>query len=219
MIRGRDQTFLLAIVALLCQGCGQSAGCGSPATRTDQGAPAVAQGLDHNAGKPTPAPAQWCRRTYDVPKAMLGHSVTPFALYVDAALVRLTNTEGRPQVRLKVLVQRGRRGTVSGSPLLRRTQLRPDLCFWQLTDDDGNVTREWLAGFLENRDGIYHTIVTLPLSELQHSYLVMLFEDVDEAYVGREDVEIRLDMREYDWAAGETNRWLDQSVGVASVWE
>lgn len=206
----------LAIVALLPQACGEAPGCAGRATA--QRAGELDQAAVKRARAAAEAPAEWRLKTYRVSKSMLGRAVTPFDIYVDVAAMSRA-VPGGAQVSLKVLIQRGDRGNVSSSPLLRQTQMRPDLSFWQLRGEDGKVTQAWLVGFVEDRDGTYHTIVQLGLADLKRSYLVMFFQDADPRYTGDENLTLELDMTDYDWPLIGVRQWVDQASGVPSVWE
>jgi hypothetical protein len=70
---------------------------------------------------------------------------------------------------------------------------------WRIKDDAGSTVREWLAGFLKNRDGYRHTIVRLPKAELRRSEIeIYLEESVDD---GRKATRIVIDMSEFNWDA------------------
>lgn len=72
--------------------------------------------------------------------------------------------------------------------------LQPYWYRWVVVDADGKVERSWLAYFMRNRDGTYHTIVKLSDDEWKRSRLEIYFEDVDDDGV-REDVTYVLPIR------------------------
>ena len=81
-------------------------------------------------------------------------------------------------------------------------QLIPYSYTWSTSASDGTVTRKWLAGFIRNRDGVYHTIVKLPSDELKRSSLSLYFEDIDGDGL-RDDITFTIDMSDFDWRTSE----------------
>ncbi len=78
-------------------------------------------------------------------------------------------------------------------------QLRPHSYRWYVKSDDGTAIYEWLAHFMKNRDGSYHTLVKLPEQALRRSWLQVFFHDLD-GDGNRENIAFQLDMSQYDWA-------------------
>lgn len=81
-------------------------------------------------------------------------------------------------------------------------QLIPYSYTWSTSAGDGTVTRKWLAGFIRNRDGVYHTIVKLPSDELKRSSLSLYFEDIDGDGL-RDDITFNINMSDFDWRPSE----------------
>lgn len=72
--------------------------------------------------------------------------------------------------------------------------LQPYWYKWVVVNADGKVERSWLAYFMRNRDGTYHTIVKLRDDEWKRSRLEIYFEDVNDDGA-REDVAYVLPIR------------------------
>lgn len=133
----------------------------------------------------------------------LNKPVTPFGLYVDVSVsggitdwhIRCTVLRGRP-ISHEVLL----------SPSELQSQVVPDRYIWKVVANDGTVIRQWLANFIKNRDGTYHTIVLLPDEDLRNSRLEMLIEDID-GDGEREDISLILEMAEYDWRVTTREVW------------
>jgi hypothetical protein len=66
-------------------------------------------------------------------------------------------------------------------------QITPYWYRWVIKDAQGQVERTWLAYFIQNRDHLYHTVVTQPEQDWRNSFLEIYFEDVNNDGV-REDV-------------------------------
>jgi hypothetical protein len=66
-------------------------------------------------------------------------------------------------------------------------QIKPYHYRWTIKNTQGQVERAWLAYFIKNRDGTYHTIITQPEQDWKNSVLEIYFEDVNNDGV-REDV-------------------------------
>jgi len=136
-------------------------------------------------------PRPLCKRfsQYVVRKADLNRAVSPCRVHIhaDASVNRPTEKHFR------VVVRRCRPVDLDewGHPVAPRDQLRPYHYKWLVLDESGKVTRSWLAYFLRNRDGTYHTVVSLPPDEWRASVLDVYFEDVNGDGV-REDVTYRL---------------------------
>jgi hypothetical protein len=127
---------------------------------------------------------------YTVGRDDLNKSVSPCDLYfyADDALGRLPSNEKY----FRVVVRRGSPIELNhGAPVSPNDQLRPYHYNWTVLDDKGKPVRSWLAYFLRNRDGNYHTVVTLPREEWNRSVLEVYFEDID-GDGEREDVTFKL---------------------------
>ena len=127
----------------------------------------------------------------------------PFGLYVDVSTSGGINER---YVRCVVLKGKPISPDVLSSPSELQGQVIPDRYTWQIVGPDGVVARQWLAHFLKNRDGTYHTIVTLSEDELRRSRLELLIEDIEHDGQ-REDVQVILDMSLYDWPSTTSEMW------------
>lgn len=105
----------------------------------------------------------------------LNESVSPCDLYFYAD--RFSRNAGESYFR--VVVERGHTIPIRDKEPLSSGGLNPYWYRWVILDDKGKVQRAWLAHFLRNRDGMYHTVVTLSDDEWRHSHLELFFEDVD----------------------------------------
>ena len=112
---------------------------------------------------------------YTVGKADLNKSISPCDLHFDADFFFESGNEKY----LRLTIRRG------------EDQLQPYSYTWKVLNTRGEEARSWLATFVENRDGTYHTIVKLPPDEWNRSILDVYFEDVDGDGV-REDVTYRV---------------------------
>jgi hypothetical protein len=62
-------------------------------------------------------------------------------------------------------------------------------------------------------DGTFHTIVSMPLLELNQSELSLLIEDVDgDGDGGREDLTIIIDLSGLDWSS--SRNWVNQGAST-----
>ena len=75
-------------------------------------------------------------------------------------------------------------------------QILPYWYRWTIRNEQGQVERAWLAYFIKNRDGIYHTIVTQPDQDWQKSFIEVYFEDVNGDGV-REDVTYEIAVKDF----------------------
>jgi hypothetical protein len=67
---------------------------------------------------------------------------------------------------------------------------------WSVFDNNGQLVRSWLAYFLENRDGTYHTVISQSEADWQHSTLEVYFADINGDGVD-EDVTYTIRMKEF----------------------
>ena len=127
-----------------------------------------------------------CKRfsEYVVKRADLNKSVSPCNLYFYADDA-LHGSSGKEKY-FRVIIRRGSPiqlsevGDNRGEPVAPNDQLRPHYYKWTILDDKGKIIRSWLAYFLKNRDGNYHTVVSLPPDEWDRSVLEVYFQDVDD---------------------------------------
>lgn len=83
-------------------------------------------------------------------------------------------------------------------------QLVPYRVKWLVKDKDGKIIRSWLAYFLENRDGLRHTIVKMPIEELKNSELEVYFET--DSHDHRRDLTVTVKCDEFNWE-GKNGEW------------
>ena len=115
-----------------------------------------------------------CKRfsRYKVERA--NEAVSPCKLFFYAERFSHSNDSG-----LRVIVERGKPIEFkSGSPI-SGGGLKPYSYRWCVLDGNGKIERAWLAHFIRNRDGTFHTIVKLPEAEWNRSRLEIYFADVD----------------------------------------
>jgi hypothetical protein len=154
--------------------------------------PATVGSAQDNGHTPSPAesnqresPKPLCKRfsQYTVKGADLNKSVSPCDLYfyADDAMHGLLGNEKyfRVIIRRGKPVQLSEGGATRAEPVAWGDQLQPYWYKWTILDDKGKTIRSWLAHFLKNRDGNYHTVVDLPPDEWNRSILEVYFEDVD----------------------------------------
>ena len=134
--------------------------------------------------------------TYQVVKADFNRAVSPFGVYVDVSASR----SGGGNRWLRIVVQEGENGDLRKRSRGRR-EIAPDSYTWQVRDAAGNVTHDWLARFVQDRDGIYRTVVCIPTADLKRSHLLLYFEDVDSNGVD-DDVVFDVDLSGLDWDMG-----------------
>lgn len=125
----------------------------------------------------------------------LNRPITPFQLYVDVSV-----SGGITDRYIRCIVLKGRpiSPDILLSPSEIQSQVVPYRYTWKIVAGNGSVVRQWLANFIKNRDGTYHTIVLLSEEELRNSRLEILIEDIDRDGQ-REDLRLILDMSDYDW--------------------
>ena len=131
--------------------------------------------------------------TWQIERADLNTPVSPYGVYVD---VTISGQVGHERW-VRVVVQKGRKVDLSAATH-REWQVLPYSYKWQLRNQEGKPTHEWLAHFIQNRDLTYHTIVRLPLEDLRRSHLLLYFEDLDSDG-RRDDVTFDVDMTALDW--------------------
>ena len=133
----------------------------------------------------------------------LNKPATPFQLYVDVSV-----SGGITDWYVRCIVLRGRpiSQEILLSPTEVQSQVVPDRYTWKIVASNGSVVRQWLANFIKNRDGTYHTIVRLPEEELRNCRLEILIEDLDHDGQ-REDLRLILDMSDYDWKVTTKEVW------------
>ncbi len=138
-------------------------------------------------------PARFSR--FKLSRGDLNTPVSPWNIYIQVFTV-----DNEYEQIISCVVLRGM--PVSNSPRQMQSQLEKQLIpysyTWSISVDDGTVTRKWLAGFIKNRDGVYHTIVKLPLDELKRSSLSLYFEDIDGDGL-RDDITFTIEMSDFDW--------------------
>lgn len=138
--------------------------------------------------------------TVKISKSDFNKAIKPYDLFV-----RVETTGDDRERRIKVIVLNGESVDSIGQGLqdqLRR-QIKPHLYKWH------QGRKWWLAGFLQNRDETYHTIVSMPLPDLKKSELSLLIEDVD-GDGKREDVTIVIDLSSLDWTP--SRNWVIQGA-------
>lgn len=140
--------------------------------------------------------------TVNIGKSDFDKVIDPYNLFV-----RAETTGDERERRIKIIVIHGEplKSIESGLQAQLRRQVRPHLYKWHL----GN--KWWLAGFLQNRDGTFHTIVSMSQIDLEQSKLSLLIEDVDSDG-NREDVTIVIDLAGFDWSPSRT--WVNQSAST-----
>ncbi len=145
-----------------------------------------------------------CKRfsEYTVGKPDLNKSISPCRLYFFADTI--LSHDGEKYFRLVVRKGAAIRLNGIGGIDNPENQLHPYLYRWKVLDAKGKESRGWLAFFLRNRDGTYHTIVNLPPDEWRRSVLEVYFEDVDGDGV-REDVTFRVLVGDILYGKGEEN--------------
>lgn len=138
--------------------------------------------------------------TVEVGKSDLNKAIAPYNLFVN-----VETTGDERERRIKVIVLHGEpvKSVEGGLQDQLRRQVKPHLYKWHLGD------KWWLAGFLQNRDGTFHTIVSMPLLDLNQSKLLLLIEDVD-GDGNREDVTIAIDLSGFDWSP--SRNWVNQGA-------
>ncbi|GEM_PF-3443854 len=156
----------------------------------------------------SPPPATLGRQfaTYEVDPADFNKPLSPFNVYLDLRV----RGGPRQDTYVTVVAQHGRPVDFA-SGTWQQGQIRPYTYTWQLRDKTGDVTNEWLAHFLENRDQTYHTIVRLPLEDLNRSHLLLYFERIDQNPIP-EHMTFDVDLSGVDWRRidpGHKWRWRD----------
>lgn len=160
----------------------------------------ASRGTDQPLGSERP-PERFA--VYALSRDDLNKPITPFELYVDVSV-----SGGITDRYVRCLVLRGKpisKETLA-SPFELQSQVLPDRYIWTIIGNNGSVIRQWLANFIKNRDGTYHTIVFLSEEELRSSRLELLIEDVD-GDGNREDIRLILDMSDYDWRITTREVW------------
>ncbi|MBI4847657.1 MAG: hypothetical protein HY808_03650 [Nitrospirae bacterium] len=133
---------------------------------------------------------------YEVKKENLNHPISPYQLYF---LVSTHYGGEEFGYYVRVIIQKKQKIIDDGLNITQiKTQILPTFYKWQLRSKDGITTHQWLAYFMRNRDGTYHTIVSLPIEDLKRSWLTIFIEDIENDNE-REDVTFHLDMAGYDW--------------------
>jgi hypothetical protein len=140
------------------------------------------------ATMPVGTPEPLCPRnsTYRVGFADLNTPISQCQLYFYAHFI----IEDTNEKYFQIIIQPNRpigfheNGLVDYSTV---NQITPYWYRWVIKDSNGQVEQAWLAYFLENRDGLYHTIISQSEQDWQNSFLEIFIEDVNNDHV-REDV-------------------------------
>ena len=131
-----------------------------------------------------------CKRFSTFAVTRLNEPVSPCKLYFYAD--RFAHNERESYFR--VIVQRDKAITLEDGEPRSEGGLQPYSYRWVILDAGGHVERSWLAHFLRNGDGQFHTVVKLSDDEWQRSRLDLYFEDVN-GDGAREDVTYELPLR------------------------
>jgi hypothetical protein len=140
--------------------------------------------------------------TVKVGKSDLNKAIKPYDLYVN---IETTGDERERRIKVIVLYGEPVKSVESGLQDQLRRQVKPHLYKWHIG------SKWWLAGFLQNRDGTFHTIVSMPLLDLNQSELSLLIEDVD-GDGSREDLTIIIDLSGLDWSP--SRNWVNQGAST-----
>ena len=130
----------------------------------------------------------------------LNKPIAPYNLYVDIS----THGDERERT-IQVIVLHGEPIGTADEKLQEQLkhQILPHLYKWK------QLRRSWLAGFLKNKDGTYHTIVGMPVEEIKGSTLSLYIVDANKDGV-RDDLTIEIDLSDMDWSP--TRSWVRQST-------
>jgi hypothetical protein len=136
---------------------------------------------------PKAPPPPLCERfaEYFVGRDDLNKAISPCDIYIYAD----AHSPAADERYFRVVIRRGNPVEFDeyGSPFAPKDQLQPYHYKWIVLGEDGQPIRSWLAYFLRNRDGTYHTVIRMPGEEWAASRLEIYFEDVN-ADGSREDV-------------------------------
>lgn len=158
--------------------------------------PEVLESKENSAKSGSQRHAEFKRfSTFRLNRSDLNKPVSPFNVFF-----QFLTAGGVHDWTITCVILRDQRISVSPEKLQDQLskQLIPYSYTWIVRGRDGKVERRWLAYFPKNRDGTFHTILTLPQEELTRSQLEIYFEDID-GDGQREDVKFVVGLSDFDW--------------------